>query len=206
MSNCYCDIRQSQTKYYRKKYIFENLTHKFHACCHGTHSTIEALLHLKNKFRIDVDDIDNISIFIHPQYLNVCNILLPKTGLEAKFSYKMITSMVMNEINTSLVQSFSDEICRDENILSFMKIVDVYPSKEILETSSKVTIKTKSKKIFTYEYDLNNLKSINDRKNKMILKTSSLLGNKMSVSLWNLLENEEELPSNWIWNNYNKNL
>ena len=53
---------------------------------------------------------------------------------------------------------------------------------------------------------MNNLKSINDRKNKMILKTSSLLGNKMSVSLWNLLENEEELPSNWIWNNYNKNL
>ena len=189
-----------------KKYIFENLTHKFHACCHGTHSTIEALLHLKNKFRIDVEDIDNISILIHPQYLNVCNILLPKTGLEAKFSYKMITSMVMNEINTSLVQSFSDEICRDENILSFMQIVDVYPSKEILETSSKVTIKTKSKKIFTYEYDLNNLKSINDRKNKMILKTSSLLGNKMSVSLWNLLENEEELPSNWIWNNYNKDL
>ena len=87
-----------------------------------------------------------------------------------------------------------------------MKIVDVYPSKEILETSSKVIIKTKSKKIFAYEYDLNNLQSINDRKNKMILKTSSLLGNKMSVSLWNLLENEEELPSNWIWNNYNKNL
>ena len=114
--------------------------------------------------------------------------------------------MVMNEINTSLVQSFSDEICRDENILSFMQIVDVYPSKKILETSSKVTIRTKGKKNFTYKYDLNNLKSINDRKNKMISKTSSLLGNKMSVSLWNLLENEEKLPSNWIWNNYNKNL
>ena len=189
-----------------KKFIFENLTHKFHACCHGTHSTIEALLYLKNKFKINIENVDNIDIFIHPQYLNICNILLPQTGLEAKFSYKMITSMVMNGINTSIVDSFSDDICRDKNIISFMQIVNIYPSKEILETSSKVRIKTKSKNTFTYEYDLNNLKNINDRKNKMNVKTSSLLGNKMSISLWNLLENEDKLPSEWIWNNYNKNL
>ena len=36
-----------------KLFIFEKLTHKFHACCHGTHAMIEAINNLKIKFKID---------------------------------------------------------------------------------------------------------------------------------------------------------
>ena len=68
------------------------------------------------------------------------------------------------------------------------------------------SIEKKANTIGIRNASLNNLKNINDRKNKMNVKTSSLLGNKMSISLWNLLENEDKLPSEWIWNNYNKNL
>lgn len=186
-----------------QKFIFETLTHKFHACCHGTHSTIEALTHLRDKFSIKSYDIVNISIFIHPQYMKVCNILNPKTGIEAKFSYKMISAMVMHEINTSKIESFSDNLNKNETLVEFMKIINIYPNENIEETSSKVVIKTKSNDEFSYKYDLNDLKDIEKRKSKMKHKTSSLLGHKMSESLWKMIKSEDLLPSEWIWNNYN---
>ena len=87
-----------------------------------------------------------------------------------------------------------------------MNKVNVYPSKGMLETSSKVMIKLKNENELFYEYDLNSLINIQDRKNKMKIKTSSLLGKIMSDSLWKLIECGKTLPSEWIWNNYNKSL
>ena len=200
------EFNNNAFKSFGKNYIFEDLTHKFHACCHGTHSTIEALLYLRDKFFIDPKNIENIDIFIHPQYMNVCNIITPKTGLQAKFSYRMIVAMVMNKVNTSKTDSFSDDICKSQNITSFMNKVNIYPTKGMLETSSKVMIKLKNGNELCYEYDLNSLINIQDRKNKMKIKTSSLLGKIMSDSLWKFIECGETLPSEWIWNNYNKNL
>jgi len=183
-------------------FIFESLTHKFHACCHGTHSTIETLIYLRDKFNLKSHNIVNISIFVHPQYMNVCNILHPKTGLEAKFSYKMISAMVMHHINTSKLESFSDNLYKNKKLVSFMKNIDVYPDEGIQETSSRVVIKTNTNNQFSHEYDLNNLKDITKRKNKMKNKTSALLGHKSSEKLWKIIEDEDLLPSEWIWNNY----
>ena len=59
---------------------------------------------------------------------------------------------------------------------------------------------------FNEEYDLKKLVEPTDRKNKMMDKTSSLLGELKSNSLWNTIQEEELLPSKWIWNNYNKYL
>ena len=87
-----------------------------------------------------------------------------------------------------------------------MNKVNIYPTEGMLDTSSKVTIKLKNENELFYEYDLNSLINIEDRKNKMKVKTSSLLGKIMSDSLWKFIESEETLPSEWIWDNYNKNL
>ena len=59
---------------------------------------------------------------------------------------------------------------------------------------------------FNEEYDLKKLVEPTDRKNKMMDKTSSLLGELKSNSLWDTIQEEELLPSKWIWNNYNKYL
>ena len=50
------------------------------------------------------------------------------------------------------------------------------------------------------------ISELTDRKNKMMDKTSSLLGELKSNSLWDTIQEEELLPSKWIWNNYNKYL
>ena len=96
--------------------------------------------------------------------MKVCNILNPKTGIEAKFSYKMISAMVMHEINTSKIESFSENLNKNEKLVEFMKIIEIYPNENI---------------------------------------TTSLLGHKMSESLWKMIKSEDLLPSEWIWNNYN---
>ena len=189
-----------------KLFIFEKLTHKFHACCHGTHAMIEAINNLKIKFKINSDLIQEINIFVHPQYLNVCNINNPKTSLETKFSFKMIAAMVVSGIDTSKPESFSDKLCINKNLISIMEKTKVISSSNIVETSTKVKIILSDKSEFNEEYDLKKLVEPTDRKNKMMDKTSSLLGELKSNSLWDTIQEEELLPSKWIWNNYNKYL
>ena len=74
----------------------------------------------------------------------------------------------------------------------------------IIFKTFKIILSDKSE--FNEEYDLKKLVEPADRKNKMMVKTSSLLGELKANSLWDTIQEEELLPSKWIWNNYNKYL
>ncbi|MFT7530946.1 MAG: 2-methylcitrate dehydratase PrpD, partial [Gammaproteobacteria bacterium] len=69
-------------------WVFETVQHKFHACCHGTHASLEAIGEMQGQTDLPGDSIDRVSITVHPSYLKVCNIAEPVTGLEAKFSLR----------------------------------------------------------------------------------------------------------------------
>ena len=118
----------------------------------------------------------------------------------------MIAAMVFNGIDTSKPESFSDKLCINEKLISIMEKTKVISSSNIDETSTKVRIILSDKSEFNEEYDLKKLVEPTDRKNKMMDKTSSLLGELKSNSLWDTIQEEELLPSKWIWNNYNKYL
>ena len=184
-------------------FIFEKLNHKFHACCHGTHASIEALILLRDKYFLLPCHIKKIDVFVHPQYLNICNITNPKTPLEAKFSYKMLLSMVMNKINTSLIESFSNKLFINLNITSLMDLITIKPLEKISELSSKIDVTLKSEKILTENYNLSNLTNPIEREKKMITKTSYLLGEEKSISLWNNIKKSNQLPSKWVYKNFN---
>ena len=71
-------------------WLFEQVSHKFHACCHGLHAALEAAAEL---VPTDPDGITAIEVTTHPRWLTVCNIAEPKTGLEAKFSYAQVMAL-----------------------------------------------------------------------------------------------------------------
>lgn len=77
-----------------QQFLFEDVKHKLHACCHGLHAAIEALRELKARRAIEPDEVAVVLIRVNPRWLAVCDIKRPRTGLEAKFSYAMTAAMI----------------------------------------------------------------------------------------------------------------
>lgn len=173
------------------EYIFEGVSHKFHACCHGLHAGMEALIELRDKNFVKSKDVEEIEITVHPQYLNVCNILSPETGLEAKFSYRFTAAMVMHGVDTARLESFSDISCRDFALTETCNKVLVRTDPELSETSAKVNLRIKSGESLTNEYDLANLTNPAKREAKVLTKSNSLLGKNRTKEIWSFIATEQ---------------
>ena len=181
-----------------QEFIFEKVIYKYHACCHGIHSTIEALLKIKETKNLISKNINKIEILVHPQWLNVCNIEKPRSGLESKFSYKLVTGLVVNNYDTGKIKTFSDKICKESKITKIRDLVEVKTSNSSSESGSNVKIFLKNDEVFESEYDLKDLTNVNKKEKKMQTKMHSLLGENYSTSLWSFIKNDKKLPISWI--------
>ena len=121
-------------------FLFEDIKHKLHACCHGLHATIEALKVAKGQNTIEPARVTAVHIRVNPRWLRVCNIELPRTGLEAKFSYSMITAMTLNDIDTAAEATYSDALCRDPRLMRFWPLVEVTGEDALSDTKALVAI------------------------------------------------------------------
>lgn len=79
---------------------------KFHAACHLTHAGIEATKSVLGDAR--GDDVAGITLTVHPAILDVCGIPEPTTGLEAKFSLRGTQALIVNDIDTAAISTFTD--------------------------------------------------------------------------------------------------
>ena len=52
-------------------WMFEEVLHKYHACCHGLHAAIEALIKVREQNNLNAENIKNISIAVAPRYLKI---------------------------------------------------------------------------------------------------------------------------------------
>ena len=50
-------------------FVTEAVSHKFHACCHGTHATLEALAQIE----VEAKEVTAVTVTVHPRWLKVCN-------------------------------------------------------------------------------------------------------------------------------------
>ena len=79
---------------------------KFHAACHLTHAGIEATKSVLGDAR--GDDVAGITLTVHPAILDVCGIPEPTTGLEAKFSLRGTQALIVNDVDTAAISTFTD--------------------------------------------------------------------------------------------------
>ena len=124
-----------------KDFLFPEIKYKFHACCHGLHAFLEALDELKTKNNFNPDSIEKISIQTQPSWLQVCNINSPKTGLEAKFSYRLTAAMSLHGVDTGRLDSYNDEICFNEKIVETRDKVEVIPNDKMTNTEALIELK-----------------------------------------------------------------
>ena len=174
-----------------KDFLFPEIKYKFHACCHGLHAFLEALDELKTKNNFNPDSIEKISIQTQPSWLQVCNINSPKTGLEAKFSYRLTAAMSLHGVDTGKLDSYNDEICFDEKIVETRDKVEVIPNDKMTNTEALIELKDGSE-IYKNSHDLNNKIENELLQKKILTKSSSLLSDKLSNEIFDVLNNPEK--------------
>ena len=182
-----------------KDFLFPEIKYKFHACCHGLHAFLEALDELKTKNNFNPDSIEKISIQTQPSWLQVCNIDSPKTGLEAKFSYRLTAAMSLHGVDTGRLDSYNDEICFDEKIVKTRDKVEVIPNNQMTNTEALIELKDDSE-IYKNSYDLNNKIENELLEKKILTKSSSLLSDKLSNEIFHILNSPEKYQAKDITN------
>ena len=115
-------------------WFMTGVSHKIHACCHGLHAMIEAL------GGYDGPKPDAVTICTHPRWLDVCNIVAPKSGLEVKFSYAHTAAMILTGHDTAALTSYSDANATDPALVALARKITVIADDTLPETSAKVEV------------------------------------------------------------------
>ena len=179
-------------------WLFTSVKYKFHACCHGTHAAIEALNFLKKTYCFNPKHIKKIWVTVNPKYASVCNIKEPKSGLEIKFSYRMIIAMIIFDYDTSKLDIFSDQVCFDPELIKFRRKVDVNFSKTLKDSESKVEVQLSSNIIYSKCTDLEKMYSFNDLEEKVRKKAQGLLGSCTEKKIWSMIQDKNITSSTFM--------
>jgi hypothetical protein len=80
--------------------------------------------------------VTGVDIRVNPRWLRVCDIKQPRSGLEAKFSYAMVTAMTLHDVDTASEAVYSDALCRDPSLAAFWPKVVVTGDEAIRDTAA----------------------------------------------------------------------
>ena len=162
---------------------FETISHKFHACCHGLHAMLECIGDLRAE-GVTADKIKRIEIETNPRWITVCNIPEPKTGLEAKFSYRLTAAMAVRGLSTGALDTYSDDAALDPELIALRDKVEVLTLGNLPETAAEVRIEMEDGQTYLATHDLDAPMSLRVRSSKLQSKAVALIGKEPSDGLW----------------------
>lgn len=168
-----------------KEWVFEGISHKFHACCHGLHAALEAQSTL---LPLDPAAIDSITVHTHPRWMSVCNQPEPTTGLGAKFSYATVLPMQILGHDTARLDSYSAEVCADPALRGLRAKVTVIADDGLTETEAHLRVALNGT-IREASHDLDAPIALAERDRRLRAKAASLLGDDLAASAWRIIEN-----------------
>jgi len=174
-----------------RKFIFEDVQYKLHACCHGTHAMIEAL----KRANISGDDVESIIVTTHPRWLKVCDIKQPRTGLEVKFSYIHLAAMVAYGVDTSSEKTFTDALAKDAKLTKLAKRVKVVTDESSNDTTQSAVITLKSGQNYSVRHDLSDRMPMVELEAGLRHKAKGLLGKAQAENLWTGIAEIEKLSA-----------
>lgn len=100
-------------------FLFADNKYKLHACCHGTHAMIEALQDARAAHGIGLSDVASFRLRTNPRWLRVCDLKVPRTGLEVKFSYAWLAGMSLRGDATDDDRIYTDAMASDAGLAAF---------------------------------------------------------------------------------------
>ncbi|MBE1282290.1 MAG: MmgE/PrpD family protein [Rhodobacteraceae bacterium] len=166
-----------------QEWLFENVSHKFHACCHGLHAALEAARELD----LAAPEIAELRVRTHPRWMSVCNQTAPQTGLGAKFSYKTVLAMRALGYDTARLDSFSDKLCADPRLRSLRDLVQVEADDSLSETEAVLTLLRRDGARKEVHHDLLAPMELPQREARVREKVETLIGAPRAQAAWQLL-------------------
>lgn len=109
--------------------IEPGIAFKRHPCCASTHPAVDALLELKSRYGLSLENVTLVESWTHPRRLKHTNRPNPKTGLDGKFSVQYVLARALSEGLVSL-DHFSDEAVHESTIRALMSKVRAAPDPE----------------------------------------------------------------------------
>jgi 2-methylcitrate dehydratase PrpD len=164
-------------------WLFEDVSHKFHACCHGLHAALEAARDLD----IAAPEIAEMHVATHPRWISVCNQPAPDTGLGAKFSYTTVLAMQALGYDTALPASFGDATCFDPRLLALRRKIDVVADDSLRETEAVLTILRRDGVRRQARHDLQSPMAPGLREARVRAKAGALIGESRANAAWAML-------------------
>ena len=176
-------------------FVFGSVQHKFHACCHGLHASIEALQGLKLSHELNAASIESITIETNPRWLKVCNVPTPTTALESKFSYRHSCALVFSDYDSSALSTYSDECCQDSMLERVRELTTVVADETLADTSSRVRVQVEGGTVYEAGFDLADILPTPLREQKVLRKSCVLLNDGVTDNLWSHIRNMELLTT-----------
>ncbi len=165
------------------EWLFESVSHKFHACCHGLHAALEAARDLD----IAEPEVAEIKIRTHPRWMSVCNQTAPTTGLGAKFSYRTVIAMQALGYDTALPESYTDKVCADPRLQSLRDRITVEADETLSETEARLALLRRDGVRREATHDLAAPMALSDREDRVRGKAAKLIGADEADAIWSML-------------------
>jgi 2-methylcitrate dehydratase PrpD len=172
---------------------FEAVQHKFHACCHGTHAALDALRRLAAEPGTGPERIVAVQLKVNPRWLRVCDIREPRTGLEAKFSYRLTSAMALAGHDTGSLGAFTDAACADPALLLLRDKVEVAGDPAVSDTAAEVLLTLADGTFRGATADLDAPLPFAERRGRIEEKLRALLAPRAAAAVRGLFDDVERL-------------
>ena len=169
-------------------FLFDDIKYKLHACCHGTHAMIEALLLIRNSAGISADQVEGLHLQTSPRWLSVCDIKQPRTGLEVKFSYAWLAGMVLASIPTARDDTYSDALAADPALARFARRVTVQGDASLSDMQTKGSLTLTDGRKLPFSHDLAVRLPKDMLATSLQAKAKGLLGAGRAGRIWQAVE------------------
>ena len=114
---------------------------KHHAACHCTHAGIEATRSLLSN-GVDRGEVERVTLTVNPSILDMCGIVEPVTGLEAKFSLRGTQALVLAGIDTAAVETFDDGPINRPEVRALLPRVVIETDDQVGDLATQVEVLT----------------------------------------------------------------
>ena len=155
--------------------LLEENKYKLHACCHGLHAMIEALLLAKDA-GVTFDDVAELVLRTNPRWLKVCDIKQPRTGLEVKFSYAWLAGMTLRGDVTGAPDTYTDALALDPALAAFAEKVTVIGDDTLTDLQAEGIVKFKNGETRQASFDLAAPMPMETLEGKLRSKAQACLG------------------------------
>lgn len=171
-------------------FLMPQVSHKFHACCHGLHAALDAFAAIK---KTEAEDITQIAVVTHPRWMSVCNKPDPRTGLEAKFSYKAVLAFAALDYPTAALETFEDALVQRADVQVLMARVAVTEDAALFEMQARVTVTTAGEAATSFR-DLNAPQPLKARQARIMAKANALIGSARTAQIATSLADHGDMP------------